>query len=48
MFPKFNKLHTMKTRNPLKFDIQHANTERFKKSAIIYMQRLLNENDINF
>ena len=45
MFPKLNKFHKMKTRNPLKFAVQHANTERLKKSAIIYMQRLLNNHD---
>ena len=45
MFPKLNKFHKMKTRNPLKYEVQHANTERLKKSAIIYMQRLLNNHD---
>ena len=44
MFPKFNKLHKMQTRNPLTFLVQRANTERLKNSAIIYMQRLLNNN----
>jgi hypothetical protein len=33
------------TRNPEKYLVQHANTERLRKSAIIYMQNLLNENE---
>ena len=30
-----------------KFKVQFANTERLKKSPIIYMQKLLNENEKN-
>ena len=48
MFPKFNKSHAMQTRKPHKFIIQHAKTERLKKSAKIYMQQILNDQDINF
>ena len=33
----------MKVRDPLKYQIKKANTERYKGSSIIYMQRLLNE-----
>lgn len=43
MFPKNIKLHKMKTRKPPKYIVNFANTERLKKSAIIYMQNLLNE-----
>ena len=43
MFPKNNKTHNMETRQPEIFRIQHANTERLRKSSIIYMQHLLNE-----
>ena len=32
----------MKVRNPLKYQIKKANTERYKNSSIPYMQRLLN------
>ena len=32
------------TRNPEKFFVQPARTERLARSAIPYMQRLLNEN----
>ena len=48
MFPKFKKLHAMLTRKSEKFKVQFANTERLKRSPIIYMQKLLNDQDINF
>ena len=44
MFPENKNSHDMNTRNPEKFQVQFAKTERFKKSPIIYMQKLLNEN----
>ena len=44
MFPENSKLHQMVTRNNERFKVNHANTERYKNSAIIYMQNLLNEN----
>ena len=43
MFPENGKSHEMNTRNAEKFKVQFANTERLKKSPIIYMQNLLNE-----
>ena len=43
MFPENTKTHTMELRNPEVFQVIHANTERFRKSAIIYMQHLLND-----
>ena len=46
MFPENKKEHKMETRKPEKYLVQHANTERLKKSAIIYMQNLLNENEL--
>ena len=45
MFPKNIKTHSMELRNPEVFNVDHANTERFQKSAIIYMQHLLNEDE---
>ena len=45
MFPLHEKKHQMNTRNNKKFKVEHANTSRFKTSAIIYMQNLLNENE---
>ena len=44
MFPENEKVHKMLTRNPEKFKVEHANTTRFRNSAIIYMQNLLNKN----
>ena len=35
----------MKTRKIEKYEVQHANTERLRNSAIIYMQNLLNKNE---
>jgi hypothetical protein len=43
MFPKNINTNTMETRNPEPFNVTHANNERFRKSPIIYMQHLLNE-----
>ena len=37
------KTHEMNTRNTEKFHVYHAHTERLKNSAVVYMQRLLNE-----
>ena len=48
MFPLNNKNHQMETRNTEKYDVQFANTARLQNSAIIYMQRLLNENEDTF
>ena len=43
MFPRNEKIHTMDTRKQEIFKVQHANTERLRKSSIIYMQHLLND-----
>ena len=43
LFPLSNPKHGMKVRDPLKYQIKKANTERYKGSSVIYMQRLLNE-----
>ena len=45
MFPINKKMHTMETRKQEKYKVEHANTERLRKSAIIYMQNLLNQNE---
>ena len=44
-FPENIKSHQMETRNKEKYSIPNANTERYRKSPIIYMQHLLNENE---
>ena len=43
MFPLKSKTHLMNTRKEDKYEVQHANTDRLKDSAIIYMQNMLNE-----
>ena len=43
LFPLSNKSHLMNTRLTEKFKVQHAKTERLRKSAVTYMQNLLNE-----
>ena len=45
LFPLNQKFHQMNTRNVEKYKVQHAYTERLKKSAIIYMQNILNEDE---
>ena len=45
MFPLNIKNHKMESRYTDKYKVQHANTERLKKSSIIYMQNLLNEHE---
>ena len=45
MFPTKEKIHEMELRDEEKFVVNHANTERMKKSAIPFMQRLLNEDN---
>ena len=42
LFPLNSQGHAMQVRNPLKYQINKANTERYKNSSIPYMQRLLN------
>ena len=45
MFPKNLKEHSMDTRNNEVYKVQHANTSRLQNSAIIYMQKLLNDDE---
>ena len=45
LFPLTRKDHDMKTRKENKFHVTHAHTERYKKSPIITMQKLLNESN---
>ena len=46
IFPINQRSHEMTTRFEEKFSVQYANTERLKNSAIIYMQNLLNKNEL--
>ena len=43
LFPLSDKNHHMKRRSAEKFKVHYARTQRYKKSAIPYMQSLLNE-----
>ena len=45
MFPINTTSHSMMKRNCDKFKVNRAITERYKKSAIPYMQRMLNDED---
>ena len=43
IFPLTKKQHNMETRKEEKFKVNFAKTERYRKSSIPYMQRLMNE-----
>ena len=43
LFIKNEKNHQMNTRHQEKYMVYKANTERYKKSPIIYIQNLLNQ-----
>ena len=43
LFPQNKKEHKMQTRDLKKYKVNFANTERYKKSSIISMQNMLNE-----
>ena len=42
LFPVSNPKHGMEKRSPEKYIVNHSNTERYRKSAVPYLQRLLN------
>ena len=46
LFPLQRKAHLMKTRSKDKYKITHANTERFKNSPVLTMQRMLNREEL--
>ena len=43
LFPLNSQKHVMEVRNPHRYRINKANTERYKRSSIPHMQRLLND-----
>ena len=43
LFPINHPEHLMKKRNQEKYVVTKANTERYRKSAVPFLQRLLNE-----
>ena len=46
IFPLNKNRTNLQTRFTEKFYVQHANTERLKRSPVIYMQNLLNQDDL--
>ena len=46
LFPLKKIKHVMSVRNPLKYHVNKANTERYRKSTIPYLQRLLNKDSL--
>ena len=46
LFPLKKMKHVMNVRNPMKYQLNKANTERYKKSTIPYLQRLLNKENL--
>ena len=42
-FKENKNKHEMKTRHPEKYEVSFANNDRMRKSSIVYMQQLLNE-----
>ena len=43
LFPLNLKQHIMNKRKPEKYSVNIANTERYRRSAVPFLQRLLNE-----
>ena len=47
LFPVYKSKHSMKRRNQKKFKVNHARTEKYKRSPIVVMQNMLNDNYVN-
>ena len=47
LFPLYKSKHSMKKRKQLKYKVNNARTERYKRSPIVYMQNLLNDDFVN-
>ena len=47
LFPLYKSKHSMKKRKQLMYKVNSAKTERYKKSPIVYMQNLLNDDFVN-
>ena len=45
LFPRHERIHDMEKRNCEKFVVKKAMTERYRKSAVLNMQRLLNQSE---
>ena len=47
LFPLNSSSHSMNKRKKAKYKVNHARSERYKRSPVIYMQNLLNHNFVN-
>ena len=47
LFPLNSSIHSMKKRKMAKYKVNHAKSERYKRSPVVYMQNLLNHNSVN-
>ena len=47
LFPLNSSSHSMNKRKKVKYKVNHARSERYKRSPVIYMQNLLNQNFVN-
>ena len=47
LFPLNSSSHSMSKRKKAKYKVNHARSERYKRSPVIYMQNLLNQNFVN-
>ena len=47
LFPLSKSKHNMKKRYSVKFKVNYARTDRYKRSPVVYMQNLLNDNSVN-
>ena len=45
LFPKYERKHDIVKRNCEKYIVKKAMTERYRKSALLSMQRLLNQSE---
>ena len=46
LFPLKKMTHVMNVRNPMKYVVNKSNTERYRRSTIPYLQRLLNTSSL--
>ena len=47
LFPLSKSKHNMKKRHSVKYKVNYARTDRYKRSPVVYMQNLLNANSVN-
>ena len=47
LFPLDSSIHSMKKRKMAKYKVNHAKSERYKRSPVVHLQNLLNHNSVN-